>query len=1006
MERDMRGIAWVAILLAWLVFAVETASAQSAIAGKVLDNTGGVLPGATVEASSPALIEGTRTAVTDGQGQYNVVNLRPGIYTVTFTMAGFGTIVREGVELPGNFTATIDVTMNVGSIAETITVSGGAPLVDVQQTQTTQILPRSVLDSIVTARNTWTQASLVAGVTMSGTDVGGTRTTSDLVLEAHGANASHTVMAVDGIIINTLRGDGEQQMYYQDQSNEEMAIQTSGGVAENFAGGVRLNLIPKEGGNRFAGGLYLAGSNGSWQSDNFTGRLRDQGMTSVDKAAKVWDYGATLGGPILKDRLWFHESVRHWGNHNPVANVIRDDGTQHITKGRVISEVTRLTWRVSQRDKIAAYFDHQNKESGPVLQATYPAKPSPAGTDPETGATAQNGDYPYWVFNSKWTSTLTNRFMLEAGFGQVGTYLNTNPMDGVVVTPFTPLWYERVRKNDLDFGTVWNAAPQRYDEARRQTVVGTASYVTGTHQIKAGTQVQFGDLNETINQNGAIQQQYRSGVPDVVLVYNYPVASHNLLKYDIGFFGQDSWTMNRLTLNYGLRVDMMNAYVPEQTLERGRFVPERNFAAVEDAPGWGPAWSPRFGATYDVFGNARTALKFSLGKYLTPRTTGLAQRLNPVSLASASIPWNDRDLAGRALATNGDDIAQDNELDLTRLPANFGERRLDRIDPDLNREYNVELAAAVQHALTDRISATFGWYRRTFHNQFVVDNQFRDSSDYDPVQVVSPYNGEVFTVYNLRNVSELSQVDNVITNASPDRKWIYNGFEFSMHARLPRGGNLIVGSITQRKRTNNCDAPDDPNLRRFCDRFNLPDQYNGVPFRSDLKVAGSYPIVWGIQVSGKFTSMPGRLPGDLTPIDDVLPITWNIARTTRYTAEQCAGRPCTAGALVVPNMTESSISVPLAPAGTELFMERQNQLDFGVRKNIKVRNMDWSLQFDLFNALNADTIIGYRSVSLTTGQSVATGNDTLVNTFGTATYMRPSAVVQGRIPRIGLQMKW
>lgn len=124
-------------------------------------------------------------------------------------------------------------------------------------------------------------------------------------------------------------------------------------------------------------------------------------------------------------------------------------------------------------------------------------------------------------------------------------------------------------------------------------------------------------------------------------------------------------------------------------------------------------------------------------------------------------------------------------------------------------------------------------------------------------------------------------------------------------------------------------------------------------------------------------------------IDELLPITWNIARTTRYTAEQCVGRPCTANALVVPNMTEAAILVPLAPSGTERFLERQNQLDLGLRKSIKFRNMDWNLQFDVFNALNADTIVGVRS-----------------DNFGTTAYGQPSAVVQGRIPRIGLQMKW
>ena len=341
---------------------------------------------------------------------------------------------------------------------------------------------------------------------MSGTDVGGTRATNDLLIEAHGASALHTVYTVDGLMINTLRSDGAEQMYYQDQSNEEVAIQTSGGLAENQAGGVRLNMIPKEGGNRFSGGLYMGGSNGAWQADNFTQRLKDRDLTSVGKAAKIWDYGVTIGGPVFKDRLWFHESLRYWGLHSPVADVVTDDGNQYVSTGRVISEVTRLTLKVSSRDKIGFYFDHQNKGSGPRFNATYPAKPSPRGTDPETGTTWNSGNNPYWVANAKWTSMVTNRFIVEAGFSQTGTYVNGDPQEGVAAPEFSPEWYQRVRKTDINLGTTWNAAADSFSPSRRQVVAGTASYVTGSHQVKVGSQLSFGNSGQTSVLNGSLQQ--------------------------------------------------------------------------------------------------------------------------------------------------------------------------------------------------------------------------------------------------------------------------------------------------------------------------------------------------------------------------------------------------------------------------------------------------------------------------------------------------------------------
>ena len=215
-----------------------TVFAQSAISGQVLDNTGGTLPGVTVEAASPALIEGTRVFVTDGQGQYTIINLEPGDYSVTFTLPGFSTLIRDGINLVADFTATVNVTLTIGALEETITVSGESPLVDVQQARRIQVLTREVLDSMPTGRNTWTQAQMLAGVRMTGTDVGGSQYVSDLLLESHGASALHSTYQIDGMKVNSMLNDGRDQNYYQDQSSQEISIQTSGGNAEVSSGGI------------------------------------------------------------------------------------------------------------------------------------------------------------------------------------------------------------------------------------------------------------------------------------------------------------------------------------------------------------------------------------------------------------------------------------------------------------------------------------------------------------------------------------------------------------------------------------------------------------------------------------------------------------------------------------------------------------------------------------------------------------------------------------------------
>jgi hypothetical protein len=231
-------------------------------------------------------------------------------------------------------------------------------------------------------------------------------------------------------------------------------------------------------------------------------------------------------------------------------------------------------------------------------------------------------------------------------------------------------------------------------------------------------------------------------------------------------------------------------------------------------------------------------------------------------------------------------------------------------------------------------------------------------------------------------------VDQLITNTSANQQ-VYNGFEFSVEARLPNGGTVLANSTTQRTLSNFCDVRDDPNLLRYCDRFNLPDSYQ-VPFRSDFKLAANYPLPYGVLVSANFTSSPGRPEANFSAVDEILPINWNLTRTTRYTAADCvAPRPCTPGALVVPGMVLTGLVVPLTPSGTVRFMERQNQINFSVKKTMRFGGVEYAPEFDMFNALNADTIVAERSAN-----------------YGTAAYGAPSRVLVGRLIRLAVRVKW
>src|SRR5262245_41128216 len=313
-----------------LAVAATDASAQSGISGTVRDASGGVLPGVTVEASSPALIERVRTLVTDESGRYNFVDLRPGVYRLSFALTGFTTFVRDGMELPSNFIATVNAELRIGALEESVTVTGQSPTVDVQSSARVTVLPREFIDALPTSRTYASDATLALGVMPNGQNVGGARASTQQRLLAHGMSAVNNTISVDGMKMNTNVGDGVTISQHNEAMSQEVTTQTASASAEVSGGGLSLNLIPKEGGNTFSGSNFVSYSGGSFQSDNLSDSLKAQGLTSGDAIDYVYDFNPTLGGPLVRDRLWFFGSYRLGGNANFVANTFFDDGSKAV----------------------------------------------------------------------------------------------------------------------------------------------------------------------------------------------------------------------------------------------------------------------------------------------------------------------------------------------------------------------------------------------------------------------------------------------------------------------------------------------------------------------------------------------------------------------------------------------------------------------------------------------------------------------------------------------------
>jgi hypothetical protein len=988
------------IALASVVLLPAAARAQSSIAGSVKDTTGAVLPGVTVEASSPVLIEKTRAVVTDEQGNYKIVDLRPGTYALTFTLAGFATVRREGVELPSNFIMTINGDLKVGSLEETLTVTGASPVVDVQTAAKSQVLSREVLDSVPTGRTIQGLGQLVTGITLSTPDVGGTRAMQQTYMSAHGMISSQVTVQVDGMLVNGVDVDGAVQNYFNSSMSQEMVYQTSGAMADVSGGGIKLNMIPKDGGNRFNGSVNSGYQPKQWQGDNLTQDLKTRGLKAVGKIDKVYNVEVAQGGPIARDKLWFFGSARAFRVNVPIADAFIPPAGQNVfvcqqanvtcqqgvDDQSINSFQGRVTWQISARNKFAVYADKINKNRGHAMTAGYDANESSiVWTSPL-----------YMTGSAKLTSTVTNRLLLEAGYSTNYERYNTLYQAGFDKTFRSPEWYAVVNKQDTSRGTEYGAGrtnqgmyPDRFNTQ------ASVSYVTGSHSYKVGFQDTWGTYKQFRGANGDLRQFYQNGVPFQVQILNTPVRFEDDLNADIGLYGQDTWTFKRLTVNYGARWEYFNSQVAQEASGIGRFVGAREFGPIK-MPTW-KSFSPRSSVVYDLTGNGKTALKFGLSKYQQAGTMAFANSYNPLALLTANVAWTDM---------NGDDIAQGElgcvyltpgcEINLAQLPRNFGVANLSVVDPNIKRMYNVETNIQVQHELFPGVSLNAGWFHRDYYNLRVRDNTAVRPSDFSAQQIVSPLDGKLITVYNVSRdkVSALSTVD----RTAPDRKAWYNGFEATFNARLPRGGTLFGGYTTERMLEVLCDEPSNPNFLLYCDQRD-----SGIPWRGQFKLAGTYQIKYGVQVGVSFQSLPGYInagAGTLplygffgatsSNVSSAVPngagTVWLITPTTRYAAN-CTG-PCTPGGLVNPGMTVSSMSVPLVAPAIEL-SERVNQLDLNVGKWMKVSNIQIQPRLDVFNTLNRSDVVAVRSLN-----------------YLTSSYFQPATVIQGRIVQVGLNMRW
>jgi hypothetical protein len=894
-------------VLTTAAFLPNAAFAQSAIAGVVRDTTGAVLPGVTVEASSPVLIEKVRAATTDSAGVYRVVDLRPGVYTVRFSLPGFNTFVREQLELPADFTAPLNVEMRVGGVEETVTVSGASPVVDVQTVTRRDVLSRELIDALPTGRNFQTAGATMPSVSMGRFDVGGsTAMQTGNTLVAAGSRANDTTEEVDGMGINSALGSSSNvPVYLNNAVYAEQVYTLVGGGADVQTPGVRINLIPKAGGNDFSGTAVAIFANTDFQAVNITPEeAARQGQTSAARLDKLWDYNFALGGPIMRDRLWFYGSVRNWGYNNLAANALLPDGSQAVDTNRLEAYNLRLTSQLSQKHKVTAMYDKFPKYRGRrnIELGTY----EPEATYIQRVPLAYNAQ-------AKWSATFTDRLLVEAGWSTnfYNYWLSYQPE--AEATASNPVGV--ISKVDLNTNRTYDAARNFFNSYfDRDYLVSSASYVTGTHTFKVGQQFSTGWVINKQFANGDLFEQYRGvpgqgGIPTQVSVYNTPTFNRTDLDADLGIYAQDSWTLNRVTLSPGIRWDLMRQSVAPTSMPAGRFVPARSFDAIPKVADW-TSWSPRIGVAWDVFGTGKTAIRFSAGKYMERDSTAFASNYNPSALSTDVRTWNGaRDAQG--VPTNLGPSTN----------TNFGIRAVNTRAEDLQRPYQTVYNWSVQQEVAPRTAIAGNVYIRKYRNIHGTINTVVPQSAFFPRDVADPRgNGEVITIYDIlpQWLGQLNQ--NLQTVSSDINSRSYVGYDILLNSRLPNGATINGGVSVGRFTNNQCDVFN-PNDRRFCDT-SLYD----IPWQPTYKINGVYFLPHGIRFSGVFQSA-------LFEYSD----TYLINRA------------------VVPGLVMTSVNPQLNPPGST-FYPRANQLDIGIAKTFRVGRTTIIPTVEFFNLMNSDTV--------------------------------------------------
>jgi hypothetical protein len=925
------------------------ASSTGSISGEVKDSQGGVLPGVTVTATSPAQI-GVLNAVTNEAGIYRFPSVPPGEYKVSFELPGFQSVVREGIRITLGFNAAVNVALGVATLQETVTVSGESPVIDTSATRVQTNYDQASLASLPNARDMWSLLATTPSVTLNRVDVGGSTMGTQTTYFAYGYTGQNRPL-IEGI--NTTEGTSAAGFYLDYGSFEEVFIGAAGNSAEMPNPGVLTQFVGKSGSNQLGVSLYYDYENEDIQGSNLDedqvrpspgATIREDG----NRLASYKNFNLGVGGPIVKDKVWGHFAYLNQQNSvaAPPSGVIQD-GTAFNTK--LFNYTGKGTYQMNQANKFIGYLQHGTKQQP---NRTDISNRAPGAVVHLTKDSTTLQDSPSWVYKGEWNGTIGQNMFAEFRAGQFGYNfgLDSNTED--------------IRYEDLVTNEVSGGGRHWLNKRRRNQYTGALSFFKdnfagGSHNFKLGGEYldESGNILWEQGYTDSVIHFLSNGAPNSVRQYVSGTSSQNALA-QTSFFVTDTWTIRRLTLNVGARFDRYRVWLPEQTIPVARFnavaIPYEEQSSVV-------AFNhivPRLGATYDLTGDGKTVLKANWGRFYFNTGVSLADAINPnTSNQYSDFNWND---------LNGDRVFQEGEQ--TTLITRFGGEQNAFIDSDLKNSYTDEASVFVERALLNDLGVRVGYVYKKDNDGWQQVNELRpfdvfnvpvSRPDPGPDNVVG--NADDGAALSLFNLDDPTRGSRQLTQNVPGYEGTYKTLEFSANKRYGSRWSMNASySYT------------------WTEEFNRT--YFGQAFGtavSNSSLNGSFPTNPNEKTFNEFTNWNAKFSGTIDA-------GWDL-RVTPVVKIQ-SGAPY--GRVVAANLNYNTAQLILVePIGTRR-QDTVGLFDFRVEKQLRfATKARVGLFFDLFNALNSNTAIN-------------------INWRSGAAFEKATTVIPPRIAKFGVKFDW